>query len=110
MAERRAGPAESEPPPDPTFADAAEAEFLKALAYYARRRPGLGVAFLVAVEQTVARAAQVPAAGAPLGGAVRRRLVPGFPYQVVYRADAVPLRVLAVAHLRRRDRYWRRRR
>jgi plasmid stabilization system protein ParE len=98
------------PPPEPTFADAAEAEFLKALAYYAHRRPGLGVAFLAAVEQTVARAAAAPAAGAPLGGAIRRRLVPGFPYQVVYRADVAPLRVLAVAHLRRRTGYWRRRR
>lgn len=103
-------PDAGEPVPEPTFADGAEAELLKALAYYARRRPGLGLAFLAAVEEAVARAAEAPAAGSPLGGAIRRRLVPDFPYQVVYRADVVPVRVLAVAHLRRRAGYWRRRR
>ena len=65
-AERGVGRADQ--PPDPTFADGAEAELLKALAYYARRRSGLGLAFLAAVEQTVARAAEAPGAGAPLGG------------------------------------------
>jgi plasmid stabilization system protein ParE len=103
-----AGPA-GRPPAEPTFAPAAEAEFLAAIRYYARQRPGFGAAFLAAVEASVAKAAAAPEAGAPLGGHIRRRLVPGFPYQVVYRTDTAPLRVLAVAHLRRRPDYWERR-
>lgn len=91
------------------FAPAAEAEFLAAIRYYASQRLNFGAAFLAAVEATVAKAAAAPEVGAPLGGRIRRRLVPGFPYQVVYRTDVVPLRVLAVAHLRRRPGYWQRR-
>ena len=74
-------------PAEPTFAPAAEAEFLAAIRFYARQRPGLGAAFLTAIETTVARAAAAPGAGAPLGGHIRRRLAPGFPSQVVYRTD-----------------------
>lgn len=108
MGERNAPP--DDRPLDPTFADGAEMEFLKAIARYSRWRSGLGARFLAAVEQTVARATAAPESGVVLGGTIRRRLVPGFPYQVIYRADAVPLRVLAVAHLRRRPNYWRGRR
>ncbi len=38
---------------------------------------------------------------------VRTAFVEGFPYQILYVDDAVELRVLAVAHLRRRPGYWR---
>lgn len=54
MADPDAGGA---PPVEPTFAPAAEAEFLAAIRFDARRRFGLGRALLAAVEATVARVA-----------------------------------------------------
>jgi plasmid stabilization system protein ParE len=39
----------------------------------------------------------------------RRVLVPRFPYQVVYRLMSTEIVIVAVAHLKRRPGYWRRR-
>lgn len=85
----------------------AEADLLEAAAFYESQRAGLARRFLAAVERVVGHAAERPLAGAPLGGAIRRYLVPGFPYAVIYDAAREPVRVLAVAHLRRHPQYWR---
>jgi hypothetical protein len=37
---------------------------------------------------------------------IYRRLVPGFPFGILYRIDAHEIVVLAVMHLRRRPGYW----
>ena len=42
----------------------------------------------------------------PRIGAIRRHLVPGFPYAVIYEVDRDPVRVLAIAHLRRHPGFW----
>lgn len=48
-----------------------------------------------------------PAAGSPLPAGRRRVLLRRFPYAVIYRElDAARVRVLAVAHFRRRPDYW----
>mgnify|MGYP001563861941 CR=1 FL=1 len=84
----------------PRFLPAAEAEFLKEVAYYSAAREGLGIRFQAAVTAAVAKAAANPATGTPSAKATRSRLVKGFPFDVVYRADDKELLVVAIGHHR----------
>jgi plasmid stabilization system protein ParE len=63
--------------------------------------------FLSAVEQTVGRLSEHPEAGAPLSGELRKRIVRGFPYNVIYRVWEDYIYLVAVAHQHRRPGYWR---
>jgi plasmid stabilization system protein ParE len=57
------------------------------------------------------RIGENPEGGSPFAQLTARRvLVPGFPYQIVYRLDSDDIRVIAIAHLRRRPGFWRHRR
>ncbi len=98
------------PPLAPEFHPEASAEFTAAVEWYEGERPGLGAAFAAAVQQTVHQAAETPLAGAPVGAALRRVLVPAFPYAVWYAVEPTRLWIVAVAHFRRRPGYWRHRR
>ena len=79
----------------------------EAAAYYAKARPGLGEAFIVEVEQAVAALAASPEAGAEVESGVRWWLVKRLPYSVLYRLHDDQIRVLAIAHQKRRPFYWR---
>jgi toxin ParE1/3/4 len=92
------------------FHDRAEEELNEAAGYYARARPGLGEAFLAEVHHAVEALLAAPLAGAVMEGDVRRWLVKRFPYSVVYRSSDDHVRILAIAHQKRRSFYWRRRR
>lgn len=90
---------------------AASEELAAAVRWYEAQRQGLGAEFLDAVLETLNKVAERPRAGTALPGEmnIRRMLVDRFPYQVVYRFDAERVRVIAVAHLRRRPGFWKRR-
>lgn len=92
------------------FHDRAEEELNEAAGYYARARPGLGDAFLVEVHRAVEALLAAPLAGAAVEGDVRWWLVKRFPYSVLYRIRDDHVRILAIAHQKRRSFYWRRRR
>ena len=77
--------------------------------FYEVRLDGLGLRFLSAVEQTVQRISTHPDAGAPLAGEFRKRIVPGFPYNIIYRVWEDYIYLVAVAHHSRRPGYWRER-
>lgn len=62
--------------------------------------------FVVAVERVIMFTAEQPFSDTPLGGAIRRHLVPGFPYAVIYEAHHDSVLVLAIAHLRRHPGFW----
>ncbi len=86
-------------------------ELTAAAAYYADEVPRLGAEFLAEARRVTTLALAHPDVGAPMGGGRRRLLFERFPYGLVYRVlPEEVVRVLAVAHLRRRPRYWRRRR
>ena len=79
-----------------------------AAAHYAAQGAPLTQDFGAEVERVVALVAERPDAGAPTSGGRRRWLLTRFPYAVVYRlAVDGSVRVLAVAHHRRRPGYWR---
>jgi plasmid stabilization system protein ParE len=96
------------------FDEEADAEYRLAGRWYDARRAHLGVEFFDAVDATIGQIAAMPRAGTriprlPADLIVRRRAVARFPYHVVYLEMATHIRVLAVAHDRRKPGYWRKR-
>jgi len=89
-------------------------ELEEAAAWYELARPGLGHRFVSRVDETIDRIEEAPLSF-PLvlrldsGLVVRRARLDRFPYGVVFLPLASDLRILAVAHLRRRPGYWRER-
>jgi plasmid stabilization system protein ParE len=90
-----------------TFHPEAASELEEAAAFYESRMGGLGKSFANEVERTISLVREFPDAGAVVGGSLRRVSVAGFPYSIVYRPNADLIIVIAVAHQRRRPRYWR---
>jgi plasmid stabilization system protein ParE len=89
------------------FHPEADAEFLAAARYYEDQAENLGLDFIAAVQRTYQRLAAFPESGHPFGSRLRRALVPGFPYGLIYRVESERLFIVAVAHLHRRPGYWR---
>ena len=94
------------------FEPEASHELEAAALWYEARRSGLGLTFLAAVDRTVDHLATWPDAGSLVPGVpahleVRQMPVVRFPYRVAYLVTSRELRVLAVAHTRRRPGYWR---
>jgi plasmid stabilization system protein ParE len=89
------------------FHPEARAEMREAVEFYETRLDGLGLRFLSGVEQTAERISDHPKAGAALGGELRKRIVRGFPYNVIYRVWEDYIYLLAVAHQHHRPGYWR---
>jgi toxin ParE2 len=89
------------------FHPEARAEMRESFEFYEARLGGLGLRFLSAVEQTVERISTHPEAGAPLASEFRKRIVSGFPYNIIYRVSEDYIYLVAVAHHHRRPGYWR---
>ena len=96
--------------PSIRISEEADAEMAEAGRWYEAHRAGLGIEFLAAVDNAVARIAETPRVGSPVPGvsdqAIRRRPVRRFPYHVVYIELSDWLQILAIAHDRRRPGYW----
>jgi toxin ParE1/3/4 len=93
------------------FEEEADAEYRAAGRWYENRRVGLGLEFFDAVDATLEQMVQRPRAGAPVKRVpvdlpVRRAPVKRFPYHVIYLEANAMIRVLAIAHDRRRPGYW----
>ena len=66
----------------------------------------LGLAFVAEFERSVNAILANPTLGAVFRGTRRRVLLRRFPYSVIYQLTLEELRVIAVAHNRRRPGYW----
>jgi len=66
----------------------------------------LGLAFVAEFERTVNVILANPTLGMIFRGNRRRYLLRRFPYSVIYQVTSDELRVIAVAHHRRRPGYW----
>lgn len=88
------------------FTELARAELLAEIAYYESRRPGLGARFQAEVESTSENAVASPKSGATVAGVARRRLLPTFPFSLIYTETDFGILVHAVSHNRRRPTYW----
>lgn len=96
------------------FSSEAVAELEAAATWYEEQLPGLGGAFIAAIDSTVSRVVDWPRSGAPVPSIssdldVRRVPVARFPYNLPYIVMDEVVVVLAVAHDRRRPGYWKQR-
>jgi len=74
--------------------------------YYESCLQNLGSQFVTSVRRTVDLIQSHPEAGSVIGEKLRRIVVRGFPYTVVYHAEKAGIIVLALAHHKRRPGYW----
>lgn len=94
-----------------SIAAEAEKELVEGAGFYGQRSGAeLGLAFIAEFERTVELLRSQPMLGAPWRGANRRMPLRRFPYSVVYLLLPDEIRVLAVAHQRRKPGYWKGRR
>jgi toxin ParE1/3/4 len=66
----------------------------------------LGLAFVAEFERTANLVLDNPLLGVVFRGTRRRYILRRFPYSIIYQVTAEELRILAVAHHRRRPGYW----
>lgn len=89
----------------------ASSELREAALWYEAQRSGVGLAFLAAVDRAMEQVAAWPETATPVPGVsaelpVRKMSIPRFPYYVACLVTDDAVRVLAVAHERRRPGYW----
>jgi toxin ParE1/3/4 len=90
--------------------ESAEIEINEAADFYDLENPGLGSVFLDEVERGLESILNFPDAFENVRGGVRKKLLTRFPYTLVYSVRDNEIRLLAVAHQKRRPFYWRSRR
>jgi toxin ParE1/3/4 len=93
----------------PVFHPAAAQELAVAAEAYDSRAPGLGRELVSEARRLIALLCAHPQIGEPLDKVHRRLPMRRFPLLLVYRVDSDLIRVIAVAHRRRRPGYWRHR-
>ena len=88
------------------FLPAAVDELIEAAECYEGDVPELGRKFILETERVIAVLLELPALGEKLDEIHRRIPLRRFPYALIFRLDADVIRIVAVAHRRRRPRYW----
>ena len=93
------------------FHPAADAELIEAAQWYEDRHRGFGVRFIsaagdasMAIGKTPLRFSTPPAVRTARD--VRRKLLEGFPYSMIYEVREQEILILAVSHTSRRPGYW----
>lgn len=83
------------------------AELQDAAAFYSlKANVELGLAFVTEFERTANLILTNPLLGAVFRGTRRHYSLRRFPYGIIYQVSSAELRILAVAHHRRRPGYW----
>ena len=86
---------------------AALTELHDAAAFYTlKANVELGLAFVTEFERTANFILANPLIGAVFRGTRRHYILRRFPYSIIYQVATEELRILAVAHHRRRPGYW----
>jgi plasmid stabilization system protein ParE len=85
---------------------AAQSELDEAFLWYEEQSIGLGYDFLDEFEQSVRLLAVFPELFEQMEEGVRRCLINRFPYGIIYGIDGVSIVIVAIAHLKRKPRYW----
>ena len=89
------------------FDPAAQRELNEAADFYDAEDPGLGGAFLDAIERAIKQIQAFPESPPISLAPVRTKVLSAFPFSVIYWVTDEVIIVLAVAHHRRRPGYWR---
>ena len=91
---------------DLTFNPLAEEEYGAAVERYAADRSDVHFRFIETVEAAVLQVREFPESGPVARGAIRSKVLFGFPYTIYYSIRPPVFRILAVAHQRRQPFYW----
>lgn len=86
---------------------AAQRELIASAAYYESKLPGLGTDFLGEFRQTLSLFDKNPEIGVVIELPYRRVVLNRFPFSIIYRFKEPTVRIVAVAHQRRKPGYWR---
>ncbi len=89
------------------FHPAALEDAEEAAAWYAERSVRAAVRFLDELDRVIDVISRSPETFPVFDAGLRRAILRRFPFYVVFRADAASVVVLAVAHGKRRPRFWR---
>lgn len=84
----------------------AKSEFLKAGRYYENCQHGLGRRFRFAVASAIQKITETPFRYRVLHAPFRRYLMIKFPYSIIYTIEPDHIRIIAVAHNKRKPGYW----
>ncbi len=84
----------------------AELEFLSAVEYYEECQKGLGRKFISEIQFAVDKITEAPFRYRVIRSPFRRYLVQKFPYGIMYTIEPDHIRVIAIAHTRRKPKYW----
>lgn len=90
------------------FHPAALSEFQAAIDWYAERTPIAAAGFVILVERAIQLAREQPLSAPPWPGQdeIRRRVLRGYPYSILYLVEPAEIVILGVAHHKRRPGYW----
>ena len=88
------------------FLRPAEQEMLDAAHYYEQQATGLGIDFLNKIEFAIHDISEDPERWPVVRTSIHRRLIPRFPYGLLYRIDPDEILILATMHLHRHPDYW----
>ena len=86
--------------------EVADIELKEAARYYESKVNGLGFAFLDEVERVVNLIRNNPESALRIYKVVRRKILRGFPYSIMYSIVDDSIRILAIANQKRRPFYW----
>jgi plasmid stabilization system protein ParE len=86
--------------------EAAEAEINEAADFYDMESPGLGTVFIDEIQRAILKISRNPVAYQQIRSRVRRMPVGKFPYSLFFSVRPDEIRILAVAHQKRRPFYW----
>lgn len=84
----------------------AKKEFLDSVAYYEEQRSGLGSRFKTTVESAVVDICDHPFRYRTMRPPFKRYLLQKFPFSIIYTIEPDHIRIVAVAHIRRKPEYW----
>jgi toxin ParE1/3/4 len=87
----------------------AEEEFSLGAQYYDEQEKGLGLRFLLAVEEATNKSASNPQIYPEIANGCRKCRVKKFPYALIFRVLNEGIQVIAVMHLKREPGYWKNR-
>ena len=91
------------------FHPEAHEEMIESARFYEGKLEGFGSDFLTAVEEATHRIEKFPEAGPIDRAKIRKRLVSGFPFTILYEIQPDRIFIAAVMHQHRRPGYWKKR-
>ena len=85
---------------------AAEDELLAEIGYLELRVRGLGRRFYAEVQKAESHIQRFPESALEIAPGIRKHPLQKFPFSILYSVEKNCLLILAIAHQRRRPRYW----